>query len=305
MTAYAGNAQAPSNGTPRVKAEPGTESGMPGYVPHTQPVMNPVVAQQRAAMHMQQQFGSQANASLGAMQRGGIALPGQPRPQGLQLPPQSAQQNQQAYQQQQQQYAEQMRRQQAAQQPRIKQENVSPQLNQGGFQQQQQNGANGSNLGYSQTDGAGDAMEEWQQYMAAKRALTSEQLIANDCTMRDHVAELAASLDNGLMMPLDQRKKASSRKRRPIHRAVAGPSASSSIPQLDGDVDEDEKPGVKDEDEDAINSDLDSSADEAANAEEEDEEIDSMLCTYDKVQRVKNKWKCTLKDGILLANGKE
>jgi len=26
---------------------------------------------------------------------------------------------------------------------------------------------------------------------------------------------------------------------------------------------------------------------------------------YDKVQRVKNKWKCTLKDGVLLVNGKE
>ena len=26
---------------------------------------------------------------------------------------------------------------------------------------------------------------------------------------------------------------------------------------------------------------------------------------YDKVQRVKNKWKCTLKDGVLNANGKE
>ncbi|KAH0186348.1 hypothetical protein KCU86_g12070, partial [Aureobasidium melanogenum] len=38
---------------------------------------------------------------------------------------------------------------------------------------------------------------------------------------------------------------------------------------------------------------------------EEDEEIDHVLCTYDKVQRVKNKWKCTLKDGIMSANGKE
>jgi transcription initiation factor TFIIA large subunit len=62
----------------------------------------------------------------------------------------------------------------------------------------------------------------------------------------------------------------------------------------------------EEEDEDAINSDLDSSSDEAGNnADEEDEEIDHVLCTYDKVQRVKNKWKCTLKDGIMSANGKE
>jgi transcription initiation factor TFIIA large subunit len=33
--------------------------------------------------------------------------------------------------------------------------------------------------------------------------------------------------------------------------------------------------------------------------------VDYMLCTYDKVQRVKNKWKCTLKDGILTTNKKE
>ncbi|KAK2004755.1 transcription factor IIA, alpha/beta subunit [Colletotrichum falcatum] len=30
-----------------------------------------------------------------------------------------------------------------------------------------------------------------------------------------------------------------------------------------------------------------------------------MLCMYDKVQRVKNKWKCVLKDGVLTVNGKE
>ena len=80
---------------------------------------------------------------------------------------------------------------------------------------------------------------------------------------------------------------------------VPGSSTSTlpAIPQLDGEGDED--------DEDAINSDLDSSGDEAGKEDEEEEEIDSMLCTYDKVQRVKNKWKCTLKDGILLANGKE
>lgn len=59
------------------------------------------------------------------------------------------------------------------------------------------------------------------------------------------------------------------------------------------------------EDEDAINSDLDDPDDLAA-AEENGENTDQvMLCTYDKVQRVKNKWKCTLKDGILRVEGNE
>ncbi|KAG8883526.1 hypothetical protein FRB98_003087 [Tulasnella sp. 332] len=32
---------------------------------------------------------------------------------------------------------------------------------------------------------------------------------------------------------------------------------------------------------------------------------DIVYCTYDKVQRVKNKWKCVLKDGIVSVNGKD
>lgn len=88
------------------------------------------------------------------------------------------------------------------------------------------------------------------------------------------------------------------------------------LPQLDGqdddDDEDDEKKGIKDElfdeddDEDAINSDLDD-PDDAAIEEEEDEGRPNqiMLCTYDKVQRVKNKWKCVLKDGVLNTGGKE
>ncbi|EME46425.1 hypothetical protein DOTSEDRAFT_110198, partial [Dothistroma septosporum NZE10] len=60
-------------------------------------------------------------------------------------------------------------------------------------------------------------------------------------------------------------------------------------------------------DENAINSDLDDSDDEggAGMGDDDDEEGDNILCTYDKVQRVKNKWKCTLKDGVMSVNGKE
>jgi transcription initiation factor TFIIA large subunit len=68
--------------------------------------------------------------------------------------------------------------------------------------------------------------------------------------------------------------------------------------QMDGAGDED--------DEDAINSDLDDSEDELQNDESEDQNVSEvMVCVYDKVARVKNKWKCTLKDGILTTNGKE
>ncbi|RXW16043.1 hypothetical protein EST38_g9808 [Candolleomyces aberdarensis] len=60
-------------------------------------------------------------------------------------------------------------------------------------------------------------------------------------------------------------------------------------------------------DSEAINSDLDDS--DTENEEEADEggvgESDIVFCTYDKVARVKNKWKCVLKDGMIHVNGKD
>ncbi|EJD02638.1 transcription factor IIA, alpha/beta subunit [Fomitiporia mediterranea MF3/22] len=63
--------------------------------------------------------------------------------------------------------------------------------------------------------------------------------------------------------------------------------------------------GVADSEE--INSDLDDS-DSDSNEEEQEGalgETDIVFCTYDKVARVKNKWKCVLKDGMIHVNGKD
>ena len=61
-----------------------------------------------------------------------------------------------------------------------------------------------------------------------------------------------------------------------------------------------------DDDEDAINSDLDDPEDEDIENQDEDETpLQVMLCMYDKVQRTRNKWKCVLKDGVLTIEGKE
>lgn len=57
-----------------------------------------------------------------------------------------------------------------------------------------------------------------------------------------------------------------------------------------------------------INSDLDDSDSEGEGGEEADTggpEQDIVFCTYDKVARVKNKWKCVLKDGMVHINGKD
>lgn len=63
-------------------------------------------------------------------------------------------------------------------------------------------------------------------------------------------------------------------------------------------------PGASEE----INSDLDDSESEGEGAEETETggpDQDIVFCTYDKVARVKNKWKCVLKDGMVHINGKD
>ncbi|GAA5871589.1 hypothetical protein JCM16303_000803 [Sporobolomyces ruberrimus] len=94
-----------------------------------------------------------------------------------------------------------------------------------------------------------------------------------------------------------------------------GPVAGQFLPltQEEGSVKKeggDEKPGIKGEDEDAINSDLDSSEDELDEEAElagggDDQGGDIVIALYEKVQRVKNKWKVTLKDGLISVNGKD
>jgi transcription initiation factor TFIIA large subunit len=60
-------------------------------------------------------------------------------------------------------------------------------------------------------------------------------------------------------------------------------------------------------DSDDINSDLDDSDDDAENSDEDGDDGEGMiiLCLYEKVLRVKNKWKCNLKDGVANINGKD
>ncbi|SCU82901.1 LADA_0C08592g1_1 [Lachancea dasiensis] len=58
---------------------------------------------------------------------------------------------------------------------------------------------------------------------------------------------------------------------------------------------------------DEINSDLDDSEDDYLNSsgDEEGQDDNIVLCLYEKVLRVKNKWKCNLKDGLATINHKD
>lgn len=148
----------------------------------------------------------------------------------------------------------------------------------------------------SQTDGAGDARAEYDAEIARRRAVIAKHREASDRLIRDHVLASQKSMEGGgLLMPLNAHTSAVSLFPQ-IHESQAG----SSLSRAQGDA-----AGDEDEDEDAINSDLDDPDDLDDHENEEENVSNVMLCTYDKVQRVKNKWKCTLKDGVLKVNDQE
>ncbi|KAL4917840.1 transcription factor IIA, alpha/beta subunit [Aspergillus aurantiobrunneus] len=152
----------------------------------------------------------------------------------------------------------------------------------------------------AQTDGAsGDALLEWKAEVARRREAAEHEDGEGDRVLRDHLRQRMLQLEGGgLLVPLDERES----QPKSLPHTSTGPSAMP-MAQSDGPGGDDTK---EEDDEDAINSDLDDPDDLVAQDDEDDEAVGQvMLCTYDKVQRVKNKWKCTLKDGILTTGGKE
>ncbi|KAJ9616554.1 hypothetical protein H2200_000273 [Cladophialophora chaetospira] len=235
-----------------------------------------MTARDRAAMNLHQQYGQRAGAQIAQLQSGSQ----QPR-----VPMPSA----------------------APTSSYIKQEDSS-----GGFDGVQDYSQELKHrpqvVNTSQTDGPGDARDTWESEYAQRKALAAKHGAESDALMRANFQARQQELEGGgLLIPLDERSipnKSTKRKLDALTITEGTPSKSeiSSIARAQGDAtgDDDEE-----EDEDAINSDLDDPDDLAA-AEENGENTDQvMLCTYDKVQRVKNKWKCTLKDGILRVEGNE
>lgn len=78
------------------------------------------------------------------------------------------------------------------------------------------------------------------------------------------------------------------------------------IDQADGALDDDDDDDDIFNDSDDINSDLDEGLEsEKSDEDDGDQEGQIMLCLYDKVQRVKNKWKSNLKEGIANIDGRD
>lgn len=294
------------NNGPRIKNEPGLEQNGVSAAP---PLFNPPQAQPpaglsaeaRAAFNLHASYGNRAANSINALQS---AMPQQQQQQQPKLEPglhsQSQQMqmpnNQQPMQRPQmteQQFKQQQYNQMMAQQARARQQ---------GLQQNQKSPQNGINN--AQTDGAGDETVAYLQFTNSKGENEEMGRVEIDSMIRRRIEAMGRTMEGGgLMLPLSQHKPEGNSKKHKVASST-GDLKGSAIPQTDGaDSDDD----LKDEaDEDAINSDLDD-PDDGLNEDddEEDDKANVMLCMYDKVQRVKNKWKCVMKDGVITINGKE
>ncbi|OTB19241.1 hypothetical protein K445DRAFT_54125 [Daldinia sp. EC12] len=280
----------PSNGPgiksePNVKTEPGLENSP--MMTQTTQQSGPGVVQERVSQQLQSMYGDRAAASINKLREQSFPQ-NQQRPGNQPIPQNYQGQYQQGHPQQQ--YRPGM--------PPNGQPQQQPQQQQ---QQQQQRMTmpNGQRPTQSQMDGADDTGDHVGVILRRTSAGENVEMgrVQIDNLLHAQIAANAKAMEGGgLMLPLKRKGKS---------QAVSQHSTPlpGGISQFDGTDD-----GVKDEasdDADAINSDLDDPDD---NIEDDDEDEDGghiMLCMYDKVQRVKNKWKCVLKDGVLSVNGKD
>ena len=199
---------------------------------------------------------------------------------------------------------------------------IQPQSQAPGQQQTQPQRLPQTGIQNSQTDGASDDLSDWKAEVQWRREAAAKNGPENDRRLRDLVESRNLQLEGGgLLAPLHERYPHANGKKRKIVKfddldSLSNQTGASSVvptsnttteapshPQFDG---PDDYPVKKDDDEDAINSDLDDPDDLLDEDQGEDDAVGQvMLCTYDKVQRVKSKWKCVLKDGILTSDGKE
>lgn len=151
-----------------------------------------------------------------------------------------------------------------------------------------QQGNGQEDVSNGQTDGAGDEDDfdyEGVLYERSKAGTLHELGRADiDRILHAQIAARAKSMEGGgLMLPIKEAtamSKTTSSKRSRKGKGVAAFDGG------DDDDDEDEE-----DDENAINSDLDDPEDESDGDDEDDDGLGHfMFCTYDKVQRVKNKW---------------
>jgi transcription initiation factor TFIIA large subunit len=242
---------------PLVKTEPGLENTL------TMPQGTGAQDVQHRVIHkLQTKYGDRAAGSIDKLKAGMAQQPNQARPAGQPIPPNYPGQYQGT--------PQQMYRQNMPQNPAA-----------------QQSMPNNQRPNPSQMDGAaGEEHEGVLMRYSSAGQMTELGRVQIDNLLHAQIEARAKAMEGGgLMLPLKRtgtgKPSSSSSRRR---------TASAGGAQFDGpddDLKDDEEEEV---DEDAINSDLDDPDD---NVEDDDEDEDGgqiMLCMYDKVQRVKNKW---------------
>lgn len=242
------------------------------------------VAAQRAMSQLQNQYGSRAAASISAIQgygQGAQAGQGQqpavaPRPPTGGAPAQQGARPPQAAQ-----YSQQMAAQTAANLQQQQQQQQRPGQPPAQFPGQRPGSSSQNGFQQSQVDGAGDGYEGVLLRRDENGNTTELGRVEVDRILHQHIAARAKEMEGGgLMLPLKEATK---------HKSIAHKSGPAGASGFDGVDDELKREDPLDEE--AINSDLDD-PDEVDIAEEDDDEniTQVMLCMYDKVQRVKNKW---------------
>lgn len=170
---------------------------------------------------------------------------------------------------------------------RISQPLVSSHLNSG---LELPNMLNGSELSYSAVANTNNIGIEIPHIQETDVDLTTGLMLPN-INQADGTFELTIETGDGVKM-MDALKKKQKKK----------------IPQADGALGDDDDEDDDDifNDSDDINSDLDDGLDsDQSDDEDGDQEGQIMLCLYDKVQRIKSKWKSNLKEGIANIDGKD
>lgn len=257
---------------PAVKIEPGLEGNQMSQ-PISQGDMNNI-AQQRVIAQLQNQYGDRAAASINKLREqpgGGVAQPqNQQRMANPSMP--------QAYPGQYQNNPQQQYRPNTLHNPAAQQQQ----------QQQQQRAAmaNGQRLPHSQVDGASENDDQVGilLHQARNGETTEVGRVEIDRLLHAQIAARAKAMEGGgLMLPLKRTNKG---KAISYHKSSTGAGPS----QFDGPDDDLKDEDHADSDEDAINSDLDDPDDNVEDNEDDEEGGQIMLCMYDKVQRVKNKW---------------
>ncbi|KAJ5126791.1 Transcription factor IIA alpha/beta subunit [Penicillium atrosanguineum] len=258
-------AQVAPMGAPRIKTEPG--SNMPMGMPPMHQVPHQMSGQAPNSQSARDRAASHIQSKFGAAASNSVSQ--------LQAHPHAQQQYPQMH--------------ANGQMPHIKQEPGYP------------------SMGHSQTDGAGDSLADWKAEVARRRE--AAQNGQGDRMLREHLNQQMLGMEGGgLLRPLSEQKISTPASRHAVAclKEATALQSSAAAPRVPGQYDGAEDLPQEEEDEDAINSDLDDPDDLIADDHDADEsEGQVMLCTYDKVQRVKNKWKCTLKDGILTTGGRE